>query len=206
MSTAPETDFRGPTGNATDKYGSRNPVTRKLLERFLRVIDTTVLDARPTSILDVGCGEGVVTERLARLTQVATTGVDIGDEQMREQWGMRASAGLEFRSASAYDLPFESGSFDLVCALEVLEHLERPEDALAEMARVSSRTVLLSVPREPVWRLVHVMAGRDLRRLGNTPGHINHWSAGDFERLVTRHARAVAVSTPFPWTVVRGEV
>ncbi len=206
VSAAPEADFRGPTGNATDKYGSRNPLTRKLLERFLAVIDELVATVSPSSLLDVGCGEGVVTERLARLTRAETTGVDIGDERMWEQWRLREGVGVTFESASAYELPFDDASFDCVCALEVLEHLERPADALAEMARVSRRAVLVSVPREPVWRAVHMLAGRDLRQLGNTPGHINHWSTRDFERLVAGYARIVDVRRPFPWTVVRAEV
>jgi hypothetical protein len=51
-----------------------------------------------------------------------------------------------------------------------------------------------------------MLAGRDLRQLGNTPDHINHWSARDFERLVSGYARVVEVRRPFPWTVVRADV
>ncbi len=195
-------DFVGPTGNATEKYAARNPVTRRLLARFLREIDDTVTDLRPSSLLDVGCGEGIVTERLARLTGVTTVGVDLGDEPMRAHWDERARGLLTFAPASAYELPFDEGSFDCVCALEVLEHLERPRDALAEMARVAARALVLSVPREPVWRAAHLLAGRDVRALGNTPGHINHWSSGAFRRFVSEFGAVRRVSRPFPWTVV----
>lgn len=156
---------------------------------------------RPSSLLDVGCGEGIVTERLARLTGVTTVGVDLGDETMRAHWSRRSQGLLTFASASAYELPFDDGSFDCACALEVLEHLERPRDALAEMARVASRTLVLSVPREPVWRVAHVLAGRDVRALGNTPGHINHWSSGGFRRFVSEVGSVRRVARPFPWTV-----
>jgi SAM-dependent methyltransferase len=125
---------------------------------------------------------------------------------MLAQWQLREGSGLTFRAASAYDLPFPNDTFDCVCSLEVLEHLERPGDALAELARVSRRSVLVSVPREPLWRLVHVLAGRDLRRLGDTPGHINHWSSAELERLVSGYGRVVAVHKPFPWTVVSADV
>ncbi len=196
------TDFVGPSGNATDKYGTQNPLTRKLLIRFLREIEGSIRAAGPRSILDVGCGEGTVTARLATTARAPTIGVDLGDEGMREQWRLREGEQLSFRAASAYDLPFPDGSFDCVCALEVLEHLERPHDALAEISRVAKRTLLLSVPREPVWRLVHLMAGRDVRSLGNTPGHTNHWSSKSFQRLVSDFGRVTNVRTPFPWTVV----
>lgn len=157
---------------------------------------------RPGSILDVGCGEGVVTERVARLTGATTVGVDLGDDEMRAHWSEREARGLTFASASAYELPFEDGSFDCVCALEVLEHLERPRDALAEMARVANRTILVSVPREPLWRIAHLLAGRNVRALGNTPGHINHWSSSEFARLVSDYGSVRRVTRPFPWTVV----
>jgi SAM-dependent methyltransferase len=137
---------------------------------------------------------------------VATVGVDLGSETLRAQWAQREGGLLTFASASAYELPYDDGSFDCVCALEVLEHLERPRDALSEMARVASRTLVLSVPREPVWRIAHLLAGRDVRALGNTPGHINHWSAGAFRRLVSEYGSVRRIARPFPWTVVALDV
>ena len=195
-------DFVGPAGNATDKYRSGNALTRALLQRFLREIDEGVDLVGPTSILDVGCGEGVVTERLAHRTGAPTIGVDLGDEALRDEWRTRERESLTFRAASAYDLPYADGSFDLVCALEVLEHLERPRTALAEIGRVARRAVLVSVPREPLWRLSHLLAGRDVRSLGNTPGHVNHWSAHGFARLVAEFGSARWARRPFPWTVL----
>jgi 2-polyprenyl-3-methyl-5-hydroxy-6-metoxy-1,4-benzoquinol methylase len=205
--TAPDaTDFVGPSGNATDKYGSRNPLTRRLLARFLREIDTCAAITAPTSVLDVGCGEGVVTERLAGIARAPTTGVDLGTAELRETWRRREREGLAFEAGSAYDLRFDDDSVDLVCALEVLEHLERPQDALAELARVARRALLVSVPREPVWRAVHLLALKDVRSLGNTPGHVNHWSSAAFARLVSDYGRVTRVRQPFPWTVVLASV
>lgn len=195
-------DFVGPSGNATPKYDSGNPLARALVRRFLRVVDETVGLVTPASILDVGCGEGVVTQRLAQRTNAPTIGVDLGTEALRSEWRSREGGTLSFQAGSAYDLPFEDGSFECVCALEVLEHLERPRDALAELARVTCRTIVVSVPNEPLWRVVHLLAGRDVRSFGNTPGHVNHWSTRGFTRLVSDYARVAQVRTPFPWTIV----
>lgn len=196
-------DFLGPIGNASEKYAAGNPVTAALLRRFLDQIDSSVRDIAPRSVLDVGCGEGVVTERIARELGGATVvGIDADDARLTKEWATRIRENLSFQTGTAYELDFADDSFDLVCALEVLEHVERPRDALAEMARVTKGALLLSVPREPHWRISHVLAGRDIARLGNTPGHINHWSARSFASLVSEFATVVNVRRPFPWTVV----
>ena len=196
-----DTDFLGPIGNASAKYESSNPVVRRLLDRFLVRVDAAATSLEPTSVLDVGCGEGVVTERLAqRLAPTEVVGVDADEAGLKEEWQTRSAPNLSFATGSAYDLPFEDGSFDLVCAIEVLEHLERPRDALAEMSRVAGRALLLSVPNEPGWRISHMLAGRDLRSLGNTPGHINHWSKRSFRSLVSDFGAARAEGV-FPWTL-----
>ena len=147
-----------------------------------------------------------MTERLARRTGVTTVGVDLGDDTLRAEWQRRAAGLLTFAAASAYELPFDDGSFDCVSALEVLEHVERPRDALNEMSRVANRALILSVPREPLWRALHLLGGRDVREFGNTPGHINHWSARGFRHLVSEYGSVVRFERPLAWTVVTVEL
>jgi ubiquinone/menaquinone biosynthesis C-methylase UbiE len=200
-------DFLGPIGNASAKYEASNPVVRHLLSRFLHRVDLAAASVGPTSVLDVGCGEGVVTERLARLLAPAQVlGVDADEAHLTEEWRSRSADNLSFATGSAYELPFPDDGYDLVCAIEVMEHLERPRDALAEMARVARRALLLSVPNEPSWRISHLLAGRNLRALGNTPGHINHWSKRAFAELVSDYGRIEEAAGVFPWTLVVAHV
>ena len=70
------------------------------------------------------------------------------------------------------------------------------------MARVAARHILVSVPREPLWRGLNVARGAYVRDLGNTPGHVNHWSKRGFIHLVERHGEVVETCSPFPWTMV----
>ncbi len=144
-----------------------------------------------------------MTERIARLVpDAAVVGLDVGDPRLVAEWDERAGENLVFHAGSAYSLPYPDGAFELVCALEVLEHLERPAAGLEELARVSSRALVLSVPREPLWRALNVASGRYVRALGNTPGHVNHWSRRDFVRFAGRAGKIRRVRTPLPWTVV----
>jgi ubiquinone/menaquinone biosynthesis C-methylase UbiE len=196
-------DLQGPAGNSFDKYGSGNPVVRRLMERFLGELDGLVTLSGASSLLDVGCGEGIVTERMAALLPEAkVVGLDVADPALLPHWERRRTGQLEFVAGSAYDLEYEDGAFDVCSAIEVFEHLERPERALAEMARVARRAVILSVPWEPVWRAGNMATGRYLKEYGNTPGHINHWTRKAFTSFAGRAGTVVSVRSPFPWTIV----
>jgi 2-polyprenyl-3-methyl-5-hydroxy-6-metoxy-1,4-benzoquinol methylase len=193
-----------PTGNTYDKYGSKNPVVRRLMAGFHDALDELWAEASPGSALDVGCGEGVLTEQWAeRLGDHGhVVGVDLEDAALREEWSRRSRPNLEFSPFDGGDLPFEKDSFDIACAIEVLEHVPDPERTLAEMVRVARSHLLVSVPREPLWRALNMARGSYLREWGNTPGHVNHWSKGAFCDLANRHGRIEAVRSPFPWTML----
>jgi hypothetical protein len=70
------------------------------------------------------------------------------------------------------------------------------------MARVARRHLLVSVPHEPLWRALNVARGAYLRELGNTPGHVNHWTRRGFVAMLSRHGQVIEVRSPFPWTMV----
>jgi len=192
-----------PTGNTYDKYGSTNPVVRRLMAGFERTLDELFDRAAPQSVLDVGCGEGVLTQQWAqRLAPGAVVGIDLDDAKLQAEWATRRATNLEFRAMAVERLDFPDGSFELVAATEVLEHVEAPDRALAEMARVSGRWLLVSVPHEPLWRALNVARGAYLRQLGNTPGHLNHWTRRGFVTLLGRYGEVVEVRSPFPWTML----
>jgi 2-polyprenyl-3-methyl-5-hydroxy-6-metoxy-1,4-benzoquinol methylase len=197
-----------PTGNTFDKYGSANPVVRRLMARFVRDADALLALAAGRagieSLLDVGCGEGVLTERwAARLDPAPVVGVDLEDPELRGFWALRTGrANLRFEAMGAHALRFGDGAFELVAATEVLEHLPDPGAALEQMARVASRWLLVSVPREPLWRALNLARGAYVGALGNTPGHLNHWTPASFARLLAPHGEIVAARAPLPWTMM----
>ena len=192
-----------PTGNTYDTYGSSNPVVRRLMEGFESSLDELWGIAKPRSILDVGCGEGVLTSKWAeRLGDGRIVGIDLDDPKLQAEWERRSRPNLDLRVEEATSLSFDDDEFDMATAIEVLEHVPEPEQTLAEMARVASRWLLVSVPREPVWRATNMARGAYLRDLGNTPGHVNHWSKASFKRLLSRYGTIEQVRSPFPWTML----
>ena len=201
MSGAAATEV--PTGNTFDKYGSQNPVVRRLMAGFHGTLDELWDSAAPSSVLDVGCGEGVLTVEWAeRLGDRRVVGIDLHDPKLRAEWEQRKRPNLEFRAEEATHLTFADGEFDLAAAIEVLEHVPEPEATLAEMARVARSHLLVSVPREPLWRGLNMARGAYWRDLGNTPGHVNHWSRRGFVSLLSRYGAVEEARSPFPWTML----
>ncbi len=88
--------------------------------------------ARGKRVLEVGCGTGLILERIAQVADEAV-GIDLSPgmlEKARER-------GLTVEEASATELPFEDDSFDLVCSFKVLAHVPDIGEALEEIARVT---------------------------------------------------------------------
>ena len=190
------------TGNTYDKYGSKNPVVRRLMEGFEGTLEELFVKASPSSLLDVGCGEGVLTHKWAQRIDGRVVGIDLDDPELHKEWEQRQAPNLEYLVMKAENLPFEDDSFDVASAIEVLEHVPDPEHTVAEMARVASGWLLVSVPREPLWRGLNMARGAYWKDLGNTPGHLNHWSKRSFVQLLSRHGEVVEARSPFPWTML----
>lgn len=189
-----------PTGNTYDKYASKNPIERRLMEGFFGCLDELLPASAPSSVLEVGVGEGEVSERVrTRYPDARVVGIDLPDDELGGSWAER---GLSCAFADIGRLPFPDDSFDLVLAIEVLEHVPDPAAALTELSRVARGELVLSVPREPIWRIANMARGKYIGALGNTPGHVNHWSRRTFANLVGQHFETTKVRAPFPWTMV----
>ena len=150
------------------------------------------------TVLEVGCGPGDLASRILS-PGVDYLGIDIDEaeiETARERYPH-----LSFQMGNAYELPVASNSFDLVIACEVLEHLEDPQRALAEIDRVAKSSVLVSVPWEPTWRILNVLRGKYWRSLGNTPGHVQHFSRRAIARMLATRWEIVASRKPLPWSI-----
>jgi ubiquinone/menaquinone biosynthesis C-methylase UbiE len=191
-------------GNLYDKVSTKNAVERHLVDGFASAL-ASLLPEKVNRGLDVGCGEGhhmrSVTESHP---EAVLTGIDVADATWLALWHREQEGSVSTADATA--LPFVDGAFDLVLALEVLEHLTDPRAALAEIARVANDVVVISVPWEPVWRAGNLLRGRYITDLGNTPGHLQHFTRRKLLRAIGEHFDVEAVRRPLPWTFVRARV
>lgn len=191
-------------GNTYDKYGSRNPIVQGIMRGFEQALNDLVKEAGPSSIHEIGCGEG------RWVLEWATCGFKVRGSDFSHQVIALAqdnarqrglSPGL-FTQGSIYDIQPDRDGADLLVCCEVLEHLEDPHKGLAALQRVASRHLILSVPREPIWCALNMARGKYWAHWGNTPGHVQHWSRDSFVACVSRYFEVLEVRTPLPWTMV----
>lgn len=208
MTSAPRPiEPAGPEGAETTfdfagKYESQSPIARFLVDRFYVGVAELLRGIQPRRILEVGCGEGFSTLRLRELLPVGAHFEACDVERRLVEAARRRNPTVSIDERSIYALGLPEGAFDLVVCMEVLEHLERPAEALAALAATTSAHLLLTVPREPLWRGLNLARLKYVGALGNTPGHLQHWSQRGFLDFVRGYGQVLEVRTPVPWTQV----
>jgi 2-polyprenyl-3-methyl-5-hydroxy-6-metoxy-1,4-benzoquinol methylase len=206
MKATPELeDFRHKyTEEGSGKIGQR------LLDNYFTNVEKLVRKAdippgKKLQAIELGCGEGYSTQRLVR---ILPENVELQASEYVERqipFAKKNNPGMTITQESVYQLSHKDKTFDMVFLLEVLEHLDYPDQALAEIARSMKQGgyLVIGVPREPIWRMLNMARGAYLKDFGNTPGHLNHWSKRSLVYFVEEYFGPVmAVENPLPWTLV----
>jgi 2-polyprenyl-6-hydroxyphenyl methylase / 3-demethylubiquinone-9 3-methyltransferase len=90
---------------------------------------------RSADVLDVGCGGGFLSNPLGSLGH-RVTGLDTSRDALAIAGRHDPSGRVRYQYGDALRLPFDAASFDVVCAMDLLEHVENPDQVIAEAARV----------------------------------------------------------------------
>ena len=185
------------TGQDARKYSTGNPVVLRLIARWLAVIRDAV-GPEPGLVVDVGTGEGLAAERTLP-PGVPFVGIEYragkvraAAERLGHLRGVVGDAGL---------LPVRTSAAPTVTCIEVLEHLTEPAVAVAELARITAGHCVVSVPWEPVFRLGNLGRGKNLRRWGNDPEHVQQLNPARLRRLLEGSFGSVTLRTALPWVV-----
>ena len=138
-------------------------------------------------VLDAGCGTGFGTAILSERRPARLVGVDISEEAV-ERAGDLAPRADELRQADVRELPFADSTFDVVVCFEVIEHIDRQDEALDELRRVLRPTgcLLISSPN------------RDVYTPGN-PHHVHEYAREELEAALRGRFDHVALFMQHPW-------
>lgn len=188
-------------------------IGKKLLNGYFLAVEELVrhtgLSERPQpKAIEIGCGEGHSTTRLKRLLPDQVTFQASEYVEHLVPLAQQMNPDIPVQQESVYETRHSDGKFDLVFLLEVLEHLDYPDKALQEIHRIlkPGGYLIMGVPREPLWRALNMLRGAYLKDLGNTPGHLDHWSAAGICGFTKKHFGPIHFKkTPLPWTLVAAQ-
>lgn len=191
-------------GNNYNKYASRNPIARWLMRGFSDSLSALVKKVDPKTIHEIGCGEGYWTIEWRR-QGIHARGSDFSEKIITLAQNNARLQGFPptiFSQRSIYEIEVGKDSADLIVCCEVLEHLEEPRAGLDALRRVTTKNLVVSVPREPIWCALNMARGKYWTNFGNTPGHIQHWSSQGFINLVGEYFEVQEIRQPLPWTML----
>lgn len=196
------------TSGNYEKYITKNKLKQKMIKRMQQMMiniirsEIKLCDEDTPYLLDAGCGEGFITDLIQReLKSLRIKGMDHSEEAVAQ--AKRLFPAIDFDTEDIYNLGYGDNSFDIVICTEVLEHLTEPARGLSELLRVAKKTIILSVPNDPVFRIGNMMVLKNVTRFGNPIDHIQHWTKTGFLKWVQKNTNCnISYKSAFTWVIV----
>jgi ubiquinone/menaquinone biosynthesis C-methylase UbiE len=166
---------------------------------FIKRILSYLKKTNPKTILDVGCGTGYLTNIIQNTidADIVCCDWDLTRLSFAKKW-----FNLETILADINYLPFKTSSFDMVIAMEIIEHIPNKGDALSEIGRVSEKNVIITVPNDPLFMVANLLRGKNIRSFGNPPDHINHFNKKYLKLTLSAYFPKIEISkNAFFWLI-----
>ncbi len=202
MNTIIQFDIMKKLSQNMQKYKSKNPVVIWFLNNFYSELNLILNDLeKPKLVLDAACGEGFTIQKLKNQFKSSEIfGVDKSENALKTAKSIAPE--MTIKKGLIEEIPFKADSFDLVLALEILEHLSEPKKGLKELNRVTKKYCVISVPNEPWFSWCNVLRLKNISRIGKNKEHLNFWNKNESIALISRFFEIKKVATPFPWVML----
>ena len=194
----------GFNGNHFDKYLSKNFFVKIIMAKFEKNLTYLVNKFDNKNFFDLGCGDG---HWMNYYTQKGffVRGGDHSKEQLeiiKKKYNYNGYK-IDFYNANfvnEINKILKNEKINNILLSEVLEHLENPKKILETLYQVNFERIIITVPNEPLWRILNMMRGKYLKNFGNTPGHINHFSIKSLKKILLSvgfNVEEIKTSQPF---------
>ena len=150
-------------------------------------------------IVDIGCGEGITLEKLVTLYPDRQI---VGIDSEPENIDICQKHGLPIQYGTVFDLPFEDNAIDCVLFFEVIEHLDEPEKALAEIRRIlkPGGRLILIFPNDRMFMISRLLTGM-VKEAFYDAGHVMHWTPSKIRKALkaSGFSPVAQCNLPFPF-------
>jgi 2-polyprenyl-3-methyl-5-hydroxy-6-metoxy-1,4-benzoquinol methylase len=182
-----DADLSGRIGQADERFVPGTTDGELIeVEHFARYRWATQLVAG-RSVLDAGCGVGYGSVMLAGAGASDLVGIDLSAKAV-EAARASAPANAAFLTGDVHALPFEDGRFDVIVCFEVIEHVDRQDDVIVELARVLARGGVLAISSP----------NRDVYPAGN-PHHLHEYVPDELRAALAAHFEHVTLYRQHAW-------
>ncbi len=189
------------------KYATKSLIKRFLLNRFLGRVARQLEANAPNTVMDFGCGSGAFWHEMAHHLELwpnEIMGIDTDNAAIIQATAKNIKNARFYSMGDSGDV-FKKDEFDCIICLEVLEHLENPQESLKKLCDLQPKNIILSVPNEPWFRICQMLSLKNLSRLGNDFDHVQNWSSSQFTNMVKDYLNITSVDvSAFPFTIVVG--
>ncbi|NMB70365.1 class I SAM-dependent methyltransferase [candidate division WWE3 bacterium] len=187
------------------KYNTQNPVKKFLIDNFKKKLLEILEDCEPFEyIADLGCGEGFIIDTLlTKYPNVKVDGFDISQSAI--DIAKKKHPNFNFYQSDVKNLPqpAKTNKYDLVVLTEVLEHIDDYKRVLENIQDMNFKTLIISVPDEPLFSISNLIFGKNIKRLGKDPEHVNFWTNKSLNQLLRQYFRVKRIIKPYPWLVAQ---
>lgn len=166
---------------------------------FIKTMLGQLKKNNPKTILDVGCGTGYITDVIQKTVDANIVCCDLDPTRLLFA---KTRYDLETILADINFLPFKSSSFDMVIAMEIIEHIPNKDVSLSEIDRVAIKNIIITVPNDPLFMLANFFRGKNITSFGNPSDHINHFNKKSLKLFLSSHFQKIEVSgNAFFWLI-----
>lgn len=158
-----------------EMYESKHPLVRYGHNKRANEVVEMVRKVNPKRVLEIGCGEGFLLEKLSKVCDAELFGAEISKERIAKAKEKGFPCTIE--ECDVVSLPFEDNFFDLVIGSEIFEHVKDYKEVIKEIKRVVNGSVVVSFPNELILTLGRLCTGRFPIRY---PNHVNSFKPIDF--------------------------
>jgi 2-polyprenyl-3-methyl-5-hydroxy-6-metoxy-1,4-benzoquinol methylase len=162
--------------------------------------DNIVLDEineKDNTILDVGCGEGIMLEKLTKRYPHKNI---IGLDTIPENIQICSKFGLPVQLGDLYHLDFHNNSIDVVILMEVIEHLAAPDQAIKEIHKVlkPGGKLIIIFPNDAFFLIARILTLK-FKEAAFNPGHLKQWTHREIRKFLNNHNLDVITSISIPF-------
>lgn len=195
-------------GNYYDKYNSKNIIENLIIKNYFKTILQICIRYNITDFIDIGCGEGKWLYEFSN-KGFKCIGTEYEDEVINIAKKNLEGLNFDIFKSNIYSENFaeiinnkiNETEIKNIFFLEVLEHLNDPITIIKKLKKINFNYMIISVPNEPLWRFLNCCRLKYLKQLGNTPGHINHFSYFRFKKVLEKHFELVETNAPIPFLI-----